>query len=254
MSAAFEGTLLSIETSGDVCSVAVTRAGQFLAEHAFRHGMHLSERLLDHVEAALREADAVLEDVSAFVAGIGPGSFTGTRIGVMTVKTLAMVSGKPCAGVCGLEGLAAEYAGLRDTLIAPMLPCRSGVIYTALYRVEEALPREILPPDALPLETLADAIAASGAGNALLCGSAVARYREPLAALLTGRKVVFGFGGKEHPRASALANLAAARIASGAIPDDPLSLLPLYISPPPITLPKTPIPTGQPSGSREAAQ
>ena len=62
-----------MDTSGDVCSVAVLRNGQFVTEHAFRHGMHLSERLFEHIEGVLQEADAVLDDVTAFAVGAGAG-------------------------------------------------------------------------------------------------------------------------------------------------------------------------------------
>ena len=95
--------MLAMDTSGDVCSVAALRNGQFVVEHAFRHGMHLSERLFGHIEGVLKEADAVLDDVTAFAIGVGPGSFTGTRIGVMTLKTLAVVQNKPLYGVNSLE-------------------------------------------------------------------------------------------------------------------------------------------------------
>src|SRR5258706_13247436 len=105
--------LLAMETSVDVCSVAVLRDGQFIAEHTFRHGMHLSERLMAHLDTVLGDADTTLEQIEAFAVGIGPGSFTGTRIGVMTLKTLALVQKKPMVGISGLDALAMEYAGLQ---------------------------------------------------------------------------------------------------------------------------------------------
>ena len=102
--------LLAVETSGDVCSVAALRGQALMAEHRFRHGMHLSEHLIGHIDAVLREAGMTLADVRAFAVGIGPGSFTGTRIAVMTMKTLAFVTGQPIFGVSGLDALAAESA------------------------------------------------------------------------------------------------------------------------------------------------
>jgi len=84
-----------MDTSGDVCSVALFRKGQFHAELAFRHEMHLSERLIGHVDLLLKEIGAELSEVDCFAVGVGPGSFTGTRIGVMTVKTFAFVEDKP---------------------------------------------------------------------------------------------------------------------------------------------------------------
>ena len=86
---------LAMDTSGDVCSIAVLRGGKLISEHIFRHGMHLSERLLEHVEAVLADADAKPAEVDLFGVGLGPGSFTGTRIGVMTLKTFAFMLERP---------------------------------------------------------------------------------------------------------------------------------------------------------------
>src|ERR1051326_1892282 len=120
--------LLAMETSVDVCGAAVFRNGLLAAEHTFRHGMHLSERLMAHLDAVLKEADATLEQVEAFAVGIGPGSFTGTRIGVMTMKTLASVRERPLVGISGLAALAHEYTGLHGVAVTSLIPCRAGVV------------------------------------------------------------------------------------------------------------------------------
>ena len=132
--------MLAMDTSGDVCSVAALRNGQFVTEHTFRHGMRLSERLFGHIEGVLREANAVLDDVTAFAVGLGPGSFTGTRIGVMTLKTLAVVQNKPLYGINSLEALAMEYQGIEGVTLVPVLPCRTNVVLAAAYRVKGELP------------------------------------------------------------------------------------------------------------------
>lgn len=235
--------LLALETSGDVCSVAVLRGGQFVAEHRFRHGMHLSERLMGQLDAVLKEADATLEAVTAFAVGIGPGSFTGTRIGVMTVKTLAAVTGKPLFGVSGLEALAAEFVGLRDALIVPMLPCRTGVVFTALFAVEGEAPRSLAEPAALSLDALSALLLEQSQPSVIFCGPAAARYAEPLRAALGESSQSLSFLRASDPGAAQIAWLASRRSAAGLSPDDPLALVPLYIAPPPITLPKRPHPT-----------
>jgi tRNA threonylcarbamoyladenosine biosynthesis protein TsaB len=238
-----DGLLLALETGGDVCGVAATRDGQFLAEVAFRHEMHLSERLMGHLDTLLKDCAATLADVRAFAVGIGPGSFTGTRIGVMTLKTLAAVLEKPVYGVSGLDALAAEYAGLRAAVVAPMLPCRAGVVYTRLFRVETPAPEPLAEPAALPIAELAARLAAYPDAPLLCCGPAAARYTAELRSALGDSADRLSVGAALFPRAALIARLADLRRAFGDTPDDPLALVPLYISPPPITLPKQPIPS-----------
>lgn len=233
-----EPLILALETSLDVCSVAVTRGKMLWTEHTFRHGMHLSERLMSHVDSALADADVRLPDVELFAVGIGPGSFTGTRIGVMTAKTLASVQQKPMVGINGLAALAAQYRGLPETLIVPMLPCRAGVVYTGVYNVAPETPHALAAPEALTLSDLVALLLDLEPKRALLCGSVAARHAHDLAEALREAEIAISVGDAQFPRAEHVARLAAHHVASGEPPDDPVALLPLYISPPPITLPK----------------
>jgi tRNA threonylcarbamoyladenosine biosynthesis protein TsaB len=200
------GLLLGLETSGDVCGIALNRDGE------------------------------------AFAVGIGPGSFTGTRIGVMTVKTFAAVLERPVYGISSLEALAAPYAGLRETVLVPILPCRSGVVFTCPYSVESEPPAALADPAALPLADLAELLVGLSPRAVHFCGSAVARYREELAALVSPHLPAISFGLPEFPAAAQVARLVNLRRMAELPADDALALVPLYISPPPITLPKQPIP------------
>ena len=152
--------LLALDTSGDVCSVALLRGGQLVSEHTFLHRMHLSERLLDHFSAVLGDANASLDDVAAFGIGIGPGSFTGTRIGVMTLKTLAAVQRRPIYAVDSLLAVAGSYRGVERSLVVPMLPCRTGVVFAALFRFGSGtqMPWIGIEPAALSLPELCERI------------------------------------------------------------------------------------------------
>lgn len=228
---------LALETSGDVCSVAVQRGETFLAEHIFRHGMHLSERLIGHIDAVLHDADAALPDVTAYAVGVGPGSFTGTRIGVMTLKTLAEVEAKPIFSVSGLDALAAEYAGLRNTLVLPLLPCRLGTVFTSLYAVSGETPLALTEPAAIAVSDLFTLLDGQEPGDLICCGPAVPRYEAELRALWPEHTDTLSFGKSSDPRASQVVRLAQARSSAGGDPDDPMALVPLYIAPPPITMP-----------------
>ncbi len=237
-----ESILVAIETSGDLCGVAVLRDGVFAVEQTFRHHMHLSEGLLDTLQTVLRVAGLSLSDVTAIAVGIGPGSFTGTRIGVMTAKTLAAVRGIPLYGVVGLEALAWAYRGLQGVHIVPMLPCRTDVVFTARYDVSSSLPIPTSDPDAVALDALAEQLIAAAPSHLLLCGAAVSRYGEALRARLLEQGLTVSLGEERFPHATSVGLLAYRRIVAGLPADPPFDLVPLYISPPPITMPKIPIP------------
>ncbi|MCS6777462.1 MAG: tRNA (adenosine(37)-N6)-threonylcarbamoyltransferase complex dimerization subunit type 1 TsaB [Chloroherpetonaceae bacterium] len=238
--------LLAMDTSGDVCSVALLRSGQLVVEHAFQHAMHLSEHLLDVVDTVLHAAGITLSQVNVFAVGVGPGSFTGTRVGVMTVQTFAVVTGRPAHAVGSLEALASVYAGLHPTVVVPVLPCRTGVVFACPFAVEEAIPHPLAPVAACPLPDLADLVASLQSPQVLFCGSAVARYRQALSQMLQDRVATVCFGAPEFPSAGQVARIACLHRAAGRPADDPMHLAPLYIAPPPITLPRTPIPTQMP--------
>jgi tRNA threonylcarbamoyladenosine biosynthesis protein TsaB len=95
-----------------------------------------SERLLDAIDLVLRKARCELADLDGFSISLGPGSFTGLRIGVSTVKGLAYVVQKPVVGVSTLDVLASQVSPT-PYLICPIIDARKGEIYSAFYRYEE---------------------------------------------------------------------------------------------------------------------
>ncbi len=227
--------LLAIETSGDVCGVAALRGGEPMAEHTFRHGMHLSEHLISHVDAVLKEAEGQLSEVSAYAVGIGPGSFTGTRIGVMTAKTLAAVQERPIYGIGGMEALALEYGGVRD-LVVPLLPCRAATVFAALYDVRTGWPVKRVAPGVMTIAELAEVVRHQPENGILCCGEGAERHRADLEQTLGSISPV-GFGQVRFPRASIVGMLAWRRFVGGDPGEDALAVVPLYLAPPPITMP-----------------
>jgi len=246
-----ESILVAIETSGDLCGVAVLRDGLLAVEQTFRHHMHLSEGLLDTLQTILRVAGLTLTDVTGIAVGIGPGSFTGTRIGVMTAKTLAAVRNIPLYGVVGLEALAWAYRGLQEVRIVPILPCRTDVVFTARYDVSGTTPVCEAEPDALALDALVAQLVSASISHVLLCGAAVVRYGGELKDRLMAQGLRVSLGDERTPRAVHIGMLAHQRVLAGLPGESPVDLVPLYISPPPITMPKIPIPQRDPSLSTD---
>lgn len=230
-------TLLAIETSGDVCSFAVLCEGRLQAERTFRHEMHLSENLPATLEGLCNDAYVTLEKIGAFAVGIGPGSFTGTRIGVMTAKVFAEVYGRPLFGVNALEALAAEYLGLREAAVLVVLPCRADVVYGAVYDVSDMLPKALVEPAAFSVAELERRMEEFKEKPLILCGPAASdvfcRWQRSFPEHLSLATLC-----PEAPRASTIGRLAWQRKERGEAGESPVTLVPAYIAPPPISTPK----------------
>lgn len=121
--------ILAIETSSAAGSTALLRGGEVLAERRFDPAMRGGTLLYPGVEAVLEAAPGASPDLVA--VGIGPGSYTGTRIGVVFAKTYAFARGIPLVGVCALEAVAARLRP--EGRSAPMLAAHPGHVYAALY-------------------------------------------------------------------------------------------------------------------------
>ena len=145
--------ILAFDTATDVATSALVDGGEVLGERASR-----AATLLEDVDALLRQAGMQTRDVEALAVGIGPGSFTGVRIGLSTARGLALALGIPVAGVSTLDALAAGAPGA-----LPVIDAR---------RREVFVPGSVLPPADVQLEV-----------GRLCVGSGAVRYRDVLAAI-----------------------------------------------------------------------
>lgn len=128
---------LGIETATPVCSVGLSDGREILSVVTGRPGRQHAERLLPMVDAALRAAGLVQEDIEGLAVSAGPGSFTGLRIGLSTAKGIALSADLPLTLVSTLAGLAAGLVGTVHQRICPLLDARRGLVYTGIYRVDE---------------------------------------------------------------------------------------------------------------------
>ncbi len=128
--------VLGIDTSTSCGSVGLIDDGEVISDYLLNIPVTHSERLLGTIEFVLREARCPIGKVDGWGISVGPGSFTGLRIGVSTVKGLAFATGKPVAGVSTLDVLASQIAPTSH-LICPILDARKKEVYTAFYRYEE---------------------------------------------------------------------------------------------------------------------
>ncbi len=125
-----EPLLLAVETATRVMSVALLSGERLVAELTSEDARLHSERLLPAIDRLLALADTTLDAVGAFAVSLGPGSFTGLRIGLATVKAFAFDERRPVAGVPTLAALAAAAAGAPGP-VAALLDARRGELYAA---------------------------------------------------------------------------------------------------------------------------
>lgn len=147
--------LLSLETSAVAASCCVTDGDKILSQAAVNAGLTHSRTLMPMVEAVLSSADLTAADIEAVAVAIGPGSFTGIRIGVATAKGLAFPNDLPCVAVSTLEAMAYRLSGLPlSGRVCAVMDARCKQVYTATFLLENgALTRET-PDEAMAIDDL----------------------------------------------------------------------------------------------------
>ncbi|MBM4340068.1 MAG: tRNA (adenosine(37)-N6)-threonylcarbamoyltransferase complex dimerization subunit type 1 TsaB [Deltaproteobacteria bacterium] len=128
--------VLGIDTSTRCGSVGLMDEEKVISEYLLNIPVTHSESLLETIEYLLKEAHCSMDKLDGWAISLGPGSFTGLRIGVSTIKGLAYATQKPVAGVSSLDVLASQISPT-PYLICPVLDARKGEVYTAFYRYDE---------------------------------------------------------------------------------------------------------------------
>src|SRR5712691_6492723 len=128
-----EPLILAVETSTRAGSVSLARGGEVLSAVLGDASASHSMDLIDNIEGVLRKGNAKLFDVDLFAVTVGPGSFTGLRIGLATVKALAVCVQKPCAAVSTLAAIA--HAAGDCEMTVSVLPAGRGEVYAQAFTV-----------------------------------------------------------------------------------------------------------------------
>ena len=160
--------ILSLDSSATVASVALFEDEKLLSEFTINNGNTHSETLLPMIETLLLQFALTPKDIDVFAASMGPGSFTGVRIGAATLKGLAFASGKSCVCVSTLEALAQNLVCFKG-LICPVMNARRAQVYTALFRSDGKTLTRLMPDSALAISELDEILAAYGE-IVMLCG------------------------------------------------------------------------------------
>ena len=229
------GPGLAIECATAHAEVLVCDArGEPLAERAEEVGYGHARRLTSLIAAALEEARVAARELAWIAADLGPGSFTGVRVGLATAEALALASGGALLGASSLASLA-HGAGARRALVVPLVPGGRRDLYAGFFRADArgqvsllAAPR-VGEPAAL-LEAVADARTAAGGAAPRFVGPGVGRERARLEAAYPGSTTpAHREGGLSARDLAAAARAGAGSGPAAGLPVRGAALVPLYV-------------------------
>ncbi|HEX9020038.1 MAG TPA: tRNA (adenosine(37)-N6)-threonylcarbamoyltransferase complex dimerization subunit type 1 TsaB [Nitrospirota bacterium] len=214
--------ILGIETSTKTGSVAVVSEKGVVAQYSLNIEVTHSERLMSTVDRVLRDTGIAVASLDGFAVSIGPGSFTGLRIGLAAVKGLALATGKPVAAVPTLEALAWNIPYAAHP-VCPLLDARKNEVYAALYRFEGKALVHVMAEAVAPLAALEGRIS----GKTIFTGEASRLFRENIEKQF-GERALFAPLSAILPSAATVAELGFLIIENGRLADLD-SLTPMYI-------------------------
>ena len=152
---------LAFESSAKAASVALCRDGRLISQVIQCSGLTHSRTLLPMAEDLLRNTETEMKQIDCFAVAQGPGSFTGIRIGIATVKGLAWAAEKPCVGVSTLAAMAWNGVAAGG-LICTVMDARRSEVYNALFRIENGKPIRLCPDRAISLSALTEELRERG--------------------------------------------------------------------------------------------
>jgi tRNA threonylcarbamoyl adenosine modification protein YeaZ len=220
--------LLAIEATGAVCGVALVQDGALAGAVRLAHGLNLSGSLLHAAEWLLARRGLSLAQVDAFAVDVGPGAFTGLKIGAMLAKSWAHALGKPLVAVSAFEACAAQMPAGAPTLVA--LPARRDALYLQwLLPLDEGLPSPLSEPAFVVRDALSDWLTHSYPREGFLQAIGAAHAREWIAPHLPRLHWCI----IDAPPVEGIAQIGWRRFLAGECVH-PFALTPLYIQPPSI--------------------
>jgi tRNA threonylcarbamoyladenosine biosynthesis protein TsaB len=223
---------LALETTSYTGGVALLDGPRPLA--VVEHGTRLdhSRKLLDSIDFALAKSGMTLDQIDAAAVSVGPGSFTGVRIGLTHAKTLAWLRDLPMVGISALDGLACRQPPAKEPVCA-MIAARRGEVFAAVYRIlDDDLNFEMLTaPCCISLEIalgrISDLLDSTNAACVRFCGNGAERHEEEIIAAL-GERAALMPPWRRHPSPVAIGLLGMKRLDRGER-DEPATLEPFYI-------------------------
>ena len=182
-----------------------------------------SEKLMTTVDHALKKSGYKLSDIDSFAVATGPGSFTGLRIGLSTVKGFSYATGKPVVSVPTLEALAYNFPFCQYP-VCTMLDARKKEVYAALFTWEDGGFLRLISEDSIRIDRFLDRLSAD---KIVFTGDGAILYRDKILNIL-GEKAIFAPPDKMVPSPANVASIGMKKALNGEF-SEPISLIPLYI-------------------------
>ena len=203
--------ILAVESSGTPASVAFLEDGKIKAEFTVTDKLTHSVTLMPLIESMTKIPGIDPSGLDAVAVSAGPGSFTGLRIGIATVKGLTLALNKPVVKVSSLEGLSRNICA-PGCFVCPLMDARRGQVYAALFRNG----KQLLSDSALSVDEYLDIVEekAGKTGRCIFLGDGAPVHREVILGRL-GKRAVFAAPGSSLQKASSIAVLAEEKLAEG---------------------------------------
>ena len=218
--------VLAIETSTDSLGVALVNEQRVLASYELLAERPHAVELPQAVTRVLQAGGCRLEQLDGIAVDVGPGSFTGLRIGVAFVKALVFRTEPAVVGVPSLDVLAANIS-MTPHRVCPILDAKQRKVYAALYQTRNGVVRKESDYHLTTLDELLPMLDKDS--PVILLGDGVALYRQRLTQAL-GERALFASPEAWLPRAATLGRLGLERLQQG-LRDDPSRLVPMYLYP-----------------------
>lgn len=215
---------LGLDTSTKVATIAVIDEENLIGEYSLSKDMSHSENLMPMIKEVLDNIDVKIEDIELYSVARGPGSFTGLRIGIATMKSFSHLFNKAIIGVSTLEALAYNLYE-NESLIMPMLDARRDRVYTGLYKFDQGQLKEVEGAQILEISDLKEKI--KSYDKVIFNGDGSLVYREEIKSLL-GDKVKFASMGQNITRAVSVCEIGSKKYKDGQR-DSYFTLEPEYI-------------------------
>lgn len=222
--------ILAVDSATPVAGVALLNEDKLIREEFVNYKKNHSETLMPMIDEVLSECGCTLQDLSAVAVTVGPGSFTGLRIGLATVKGLSMAMGKPVIAISTLDVLAHNII-LSNALVCPLLDARKQEVYAALYDVLDLVPQRLVEEMACSPGNLVELIRETairlGKERIIMLGDGFYPYKDFFRQQL-GQKLQIAPHHLMLPRAAALGSLAVKKYERQDF-EDAFNLRPRYI-------------------------
>jgi tRNA threonylcarbamoyladenosine biosynthesis protein TsaB len=239
--------LLAIDTATPQVGVALWAGEAAVVTWTLAGGRRHGEVLAPAIDRMVAEAGVSVADLRTIVVDVGPGLFTGLRVGLATAKALVSALGVPAVGVSSLDVLAHMAVGFEGT-VAAVVDARRHEVFRALYRLERGVATCVVAAEVVPPDSLARELASWAAehGPVLAVGDGAVRY----ASSLEGPGVVVGPTRTAHPDVVVLAALGAAAADAGEV-TDAVGLTPRYLRQPDVRIGWAERGSGDPASERQ---